>query len=208
MNKRILFASYKSLLALLILVAVITQIINLVGFGVFNLANFFSFFTIESNLFIAVIFALSAWGYWRNRPVKYVTSLRGAAALYMVTTGLVYITLLTGLQESLNTNIPWVNFVLHYFVPAVAFLDWLIDRPAGARLSYKAVLPWLIFPIVWLVYSIVRGAMVGWYAYPFLDPHTGGGLSEVIIVCVGISILMGGLGALLVWFGSFRFHKK
>jgi hypothetical protein len=208
MNKRILFASYKSLLALLILVAVITQIINLVGFGVFNPANFFSFFTIESNLFIAVIFALSAWGYWRNRPVKCVTSLRGAAALYMVTTGLVYITLLTGLQESLNTNIPWVNFVLHYFVPAVALLDWLIDRPAGARHSYKAVLLWLIFPIVWLVYSIVRGVMVGWYAYPFLDPHTGGGLSEVIIVCVGISILMGGLGALLVWFGSFRFHKK
>ena len=204
MNKRILFASYKTFLSILIFVAVATQIASIVKHSVFYPANFFSFFTIESNLFIAVIFALSACGYWRKRPVKHITALRGAAALYMVTTGLVYVTLLTGLQESLNTNVPWVNFVLHYFIPVVALIDWLVDRPASANLSYKVVFAWLAFPIAWLAYSVVRGPLVGWYPYPFLDPNTGGGSLEVIIVCAGISILMGGMGALLVWLGTVR----
>jgi hypothetical protein len=33
---------------------------------------------------------------------------------------------------------------------------------------------WLIFPIVWVVLTLVRGAVDGWYPYPFLDPGNGG----------------------------------
>jgi len=208
MNKRIFVALCKLAIASLIIAAVTTQIVNLNDSGVFRPANFFSFFTIEANLFAAAVFLLSAYGYATKRVIRHGSVLRGAATLYMVTTGLVYVTLLTGLQESLNTHIPWVNFVLHYLIPLVALLDWLIDRPRHEMLSYKVISLWLIFPIVWLVYSVIRGALVGWYAYPFLDPHTGGGLVEVIIVCLGISVLMALLSAVLVWLGNLRFHSK
>jgi hypothetical protein len=32
----------------------------------------------------------------------------------------------------------------------------------------------LAYPLVWLGYTLVRGSIVGWYPYPFLNPANGG----------------------------------
>ena len=43
---------------------------------------------------------------------------------------------------------------------------------------------WLIFPIVYVVYSLVRGPIADWYPYPFLDPNLDGGAGKVAIMVV------------------------
>ncbi|HVI69579.1 MAG TPA: Pr6Pr family membrane protein [Magnetospirillaceae bacterium] len=170
--KKIL-AWYKLGIAGLVIVAVVAQFIEASTRPTFNPVNFFSFFTIESNILAALIFVGIGIAYLMGRDGKRLVLLRGAATLYMTVTGIVYALLLSGSEEALSTTIPWVNFVLHYLFPFVAFADWFIDRPA-VRVTLKQSLWWLIFPIAYLAYSLTRGALTGWYPYPFLNPANGG----------------------------------
>jgi hypothetical protein len=194
MIKPKLLASYKFAVAALVLAAVITQFtLSFSSNPNFNIVNFFSFFTIESNILAAIVFIATGIFQWRGKSTAQLTLWRGAATLYMSVTGLVYITLLSGLEESLNTPTPWVNFVLHYLFPAVAFLDWFIDRPA-VHVTFKKSLLWLVFPVAYIVYSLIRGPFVNWYPYPFLDPTTNG-YGEVTVVCLGIASVTIGICA-------------
>jgi hypothetical protein len=63
--------------------------------------------------------------------------------------------------------------LLHYVMPVAAVADWLLTpgpAPRGAR-------DWLLapaLPLIYVGYVLARGAVVGWYPYPFLDPRLGG----------------------------------
>jgi hypothetical protein len=54
-------------------------------------------------------------------------------------------------------------------MPLVMLADWLVTPPAR-RLRLRQGMLWLSFPLVWIVYTIIRGAIVNKYPYPFLDP--------------------------------------
>lgn len=181
-------ATYQLVMGGVALLAVATQfLLSLQTNSTFNPVNFFSFFTIESNIFAAFVFIATSLHHFAGKNTANLTLLRGAAALYMTITGVVYVALLSGLEESLNTPTPWVNIVLHYIFPVVALLDWFVDRPAR-RVSFKQSLVWLLFPVVYLGYSLIRGSIVGWYPYPFLNPANGG-YGTVAVVCAGIALL-------------------
>ncbi|MDE2483072.1 MAG: Pr6Pr family membrane protein [bacterium] len=160
------------MLAVLTAVAILVQGAWSVLHGA-SLWNFVSFFTIESNL-VAIV-ALVVPG----APL-----LRGAATLYITITGIVYVLLLSGLEASLQTTIPWVNIVVHYVTPVALLLDWVLEPAALALPLVQVVMRWLVYPIAYLAYSLVRGALVGWYPYPFLDPGHGGYLTVARISLV------------------------
>ncbi len=163
--------------------------------------NFFSFFTIESNLFASAILLVAI----RSRSPR-VGSLRGAATLYMATTGIVFVLLLSGLQEELQTTIPWVNAVVHYIVPVLLVLDWLVD-PAPLPTSYGATLArWLAFPLAYAAYSLIRGSLTGWYPYPFLNP-TSGGIISVLLNAVAIAVGVATIGFFIIWYARLRLNK-
>ncbi len=160
--------------------------------------SFFSFFTIESNIFASVVFLAAALLPTTKGDSGTRDMVRGAATLYMVTTGMVYVLLLSGLEESLQTPIPWVNLQLHYIMPIAVALDWVMDPPRQ-RIPFRRALVWLAFPALYFVYSLVRGPFVGWYPYPFLNPESAGGYGRIALTAVGISIAMLILVALVVW---------
>lgn len=53
----------------------------------------------------------------------------------------------------------------------------------------RQALLWLLYPLVWTAYTLIGGALVDWYPYPFLDPAQGGYGS--VATYVG-AILIGG----------------
>jgi hypothetical protein len=140
----------------------------------FDVVNFFSFFTVESNILAVLVLTITGITALRAglQPERFV-ALRGATTLYMTITGVIYVLLLRGLEASLQTPIPWVNTVLHYVTPLALLTDWLFSPPARP-VSYRRALRWLLFPAVYVAYSLVRGALVGWYPYPFLNPELQG----------------------------------
>ena len=149
--------------------------------------NFFSFFTVESNIFAVVSLLISGAHSWRGATPHWVHYLRGAATIYMTVTGVTYSLLLRNVQ--VDTAVPWVNLVLHYIMPIVLIVDWLLDLP-GFRIRVGSAMVWLIYPILYLAYSLIRGPFVDWYPYPFLDPRPEG-YAPVIVMSIGIAV--GGL---------------
>jgi uncharacterized membrane protein len=85
-------------------------------------------------------------------------------------------------------------------MPVVMAADWLIDPPSEA-LSFRQAAAWLIYPLAWLGYTMLRGSLVGWYPYPFLNPDAVGGYGAVLLYI--LLILVGALFFiwLLVWLG-------
>lgn len=119
----------------------------------------------------------------RQRVSPLLDWFRGAATLYLVVTFFVVIALLSHVDVQLA--IPWVDVVLHKVMPAVLVLDWL-RHPPHERIKVSRAIYWLIFPLLWLTFTLLRGAIGGWYPYPFLDPAISGSLG-VMLSCVAIT---------------------
>lgn len=175
------------------LAAIITQLIYNIEMG-WSTVNFLSFFTIQSN--ILIVFLLLTIGIGNLMGVtKSIASLRGALTLYISMTGIIYFLLLAGNEVALQTTIPWVNIVLHYLIPIIVIADW-IASPPKSTIPFKHILIWLIYPIAYLIYSFIRGAITGWYPYPFLNPITTG-WPNVVALCLIIAIGTIGLAWLI-----------
>lgn len=160
--------------------------------------DYFSYFTELSNLIAAGVFLYGTLfrPYPRSPTVEL---LRGAAVVYILTTGIVYAVLLSGHIPVY----PWVNTVLHRVIPIAVTLDWLIDPP-HVRLRLRDTLVWLTFPVLYVAYTLVRGAIVDWYPYFFVDPHRHGGYMLVAADCAAITIGIVGLIVATTWVGNLR----
>ena len=86
--------------------------------------------------------------------------------------------------------------MLHYIIPLAIAFDWIMDPPSR-RISFRRALVWLVFPLGYLVYSLVRGPIAGWYPYPFLDPSIGG-YGQIVVTSILILIV----GIVLAWIVS------
>jgi predicted permease len=96
--------------------------------------------------------------------------------------------------------------VLHVVGPILMVLDWFLS-PGRARLEWKAIWVIIAFPLVWGVYTMIRGpltfdAMTGnafLYPYPFLNPNIAPeGYVSVAFYIVLIAAIIGGVGALVI----------
>ncbi|MBK4346644.1 Pr6Pr family membrane protein [Lacisediminihabitans changchengi] len=205
------------LIAITVIVAIVGQLSlslsNWRDAGIDNpvvqVVNFFSFFTIESNVLTVVVALLGAWFLLRgDRDDRgWYLGLRAAAVTYMATTGIVYNLLLRGIELPQGTTLGWSNEILHVVAPAYLILDWLF-APGRRPREWKAVWPILIFPLVWGIYTLIRGpitfdAVTGksyWYPYPFLNPNTSPeGYLSVSFYIVLIAAVIGLVGLGVVW---------
>ncbi len=159
---------FRCVIALLVLAAVAAQFHKQLGVATFDPVNFFSFFTIVSNIFGAAVLLAAAFGLPENAHLRDV--LRGVATLCLVIVGVVFSVLLANLDSEV---IPWANAIVHYAMPIYIALDWCLDPPREPISRRDAAL-WLVLPAAYLVYTLVRGASVHWYPYPFLNVDTIG----------------------------------
>ena len=193
MNRTSAVAAFRVLFAGLTVVAIVVQLASLAAKGTLNPVNYFSYFTIDSNLIAIGVLIAAALNRDRASTPR-LDLVRGGAVVYMSITGIVFTLLLS--NTDVDTAIPWVNSVVHELMPLVMLADWLITPPA-ARLPMRQGLLWLSFPLVWIVYTIIRGAIVNLYPYPFLNPANGG-YASVAVYCVAILIAMLVVSALVV----------
>jgi hypothetical protein len=181
---------FRAVVAVIVLVAIGYQIKVTVDSGLFRPLRFFAFFTILSNLFGAFLWLWLA-ARWRRPRTRADDLLRGAATLYLVVTFVVVVLLLRGAELSLSDQI--VDFVVHKLFPVLAVIDWIVDPPE-TDLRMTDIVLWLIFPLAWLAFTLIRGAVDDWYPYPFLDPNNGGYRSvayHVIVILAGFVVIAG-----------------
>lgn len=182
---KILFASLRAIAAIAIVVAITAQFLHTASLTTVYPLNFFGYFTNQSNIIAAVAFAISALFIFSKRAQPdWLIYLRALATVVMAIVGIVYNTILVnaGLDDSFNLQ--WSNDILHIWIPIYAVLDWALfgDRK---KLPFDKLWVMLIYPVIWLVVVLIRGASDGWVPYPFLDPATG--YASVAVYCLIIS---------------------
>jgi hypothetical protein len=91
-------------------------------------------------------------------------------------------------------------------MPVVIFIDWLAVPPRRP-LRWASALWWLVFPLLYLPYTLIRGPIVHWYPYPFLDPRENG-YAHVALASVLITLAFLAVGALMVWAGNFFCRRR
>jgi hypothetical protein len=93
--------------------------------------------------------------------------------------------LLADLQD-LSGLSAFCDLLLHYVTPAYFVLWWIVLQPKGTLRI--ADIPIMLLPtLIWLVWAMVRGAIVGEYPYPILDAQKLG-YAAVGINCVYVFV--------------------
>jgi len=152
-------------------------------------ANLLSFFTIDSNLLVALTSVLVALGRARGRLF---TVLLLDALVGIIVTGIVYQVALAGLYE-LHGLAFFADTMLHKVTPIVFVLGWLLAAPRGV-LTWRTVWWSLLYPLAWLAFTLPRGALTGFYPYPFVDAGALG-YGQVTLNCVFIGLFFTALAA-------------
>jgi len=152
--------------------------------------NTFAFFTIQSNLIVGITTALLALKPSRSGIVFATARLTGVVAITV--TGIVYHVALGNLLDLEGWD-QLGNQLVHTVVPILAVVGWLMFGPRELT-SSRAVRWSLLFPVCWLAFTLIRGAVVNWYPYPFIDV-TKIGYGGAILNCVWVSLLLFGLAA-------------
>ena len=74
-------------------------------------------------------------------------------------------------------------------------IDWFLDR-SPIRPTMAQAATWLVFPAVWLAYTMIRGPLADWYPYPFLNPDLKS-VGEIVVTCIGMMVAFVVVGLLL-----------
>ena len=120
------------------------------------------FFTILTNTLVALSFGLMV-----VRGHALPTAWLGGLTLWIVIVGVVYHLLLAKLYAPTGVDW-WVDQAFHTGAPVLAVLWWLACAPKADLVLRHAFL-WLVWPLAYTAYALVRGAFDGVYPYPFLD---------------------------------------
>ncbi|HLH66972.1 MAG TPA: Pr6Pr family membrane protein [Solirubrobacteraceae bacterium] len=152
--------------------------------------NTFAYFTIQSNLLVGASTLLLALR--PERRGRWFAVLRLAALVAITVTGIVYHAALRGLIDLKSWAIV-SDQIVHTIVPVGAVAGWLLFGPRGL-IDRRTVLLSLGFPVLWVAFTLIRGALYPWYPYPFIDVSKLG-YGVVAVNCVWVAALMAALAA-------------
>lgn len=129
------------------------------------ITNFVSYFTIQSNLLVAIyttyrLFNKSKPGYWQEL-------LQFGILVNITITGIVYALVLASTWKPEGLSFI-ADALLHYVTPILSVASWLLVTKKS-KWSTRFVFLWLAYPIVYFIYTMVRGPLTGFYPYPFID---------------------------------------
>jgi len=185
-----------ALTALVVLVGIVVQLFATeTETGLFTGAaavlNVFAFFTIQSNILLGVTCALLAIR--TDRTSLVFRSLRLSGVLAMAVVGIVFHIALAPLYEFIGLAAV-ANVLLHTVTPLMAVIGWLLFGPRG-QTDAKVVAGSVVYPVLWLVFTLVRGLLAGdFYPYPFLDV-TEHGYPRVLLNSLLVAVLFLALAA-------------
>jgi hypothetical protein len=198
MTKSVAGRSWFGVTALAVAVGIVVQVVvtatTTEGFFRDNpdrVFNVFAYFTIQSNLLLGGTCLLLAIDPDRWHSVVFKT-LRLNGVLCIAVTGIVYHLVLAG-SDTLSGGAAVANFFVHTVTPVLGVLGWLIFGPRGQTDS--RVVGWsLVFPLLWLAFTLIRGEGTGFYPYPFMNV-TEHGYGTVLLNCLLVALLFLALAA-------------
>ncbi|WP_307858874.1 Pr6Pr family membrane protein [Microbacterium esteraromaticum] len=182
MLTRRIFGWSRLLAAVVCVVALVHRM--LWGMGAQTVAgdNFFAYLTIQSNTaFAALALVAGVIALRTDEDPGWLTTARALVLSWTITAGLAFALIVwqAGVR-GIPITVPWSDVVLHFVLPAWSVAAWVLGP--GRRGAPWRVVPFvLLYPLLWGVFTIWRGSVIGWYPYYFLDPRQVSGIVEMVL---------------------------
>lgn len=138
-----------------------------------GLINFFSFFTVLTNT-LAVVVLSYAWVNRDSAAKQFFLAPRVSSgiAVSIVVVSLAYNLLLRHLWSPSGFQFI-ADELLHDVMPVLFLIYWWRCVPKG-HLRFRHIGAWVIYPLVYFAYALLRGDLLGQYQYPFIGVSTLG----------------------------------
>ena len=165
-----------------------------------TIVRFFSYFTILTNTLVALYFT-SSWMGIKQSGYRLFSSpgVFTAITTYITVVGITYQVLLRHTWQPTGLQLV-VDELLHTIIPVLVIIFWYVYANKS-KLMYKQIINWLIYPLIYLVFVLARGALSDFYPYPFIDVGNLGWVKVFANSFVLIIFFMA-LSATFVWIGG------
>lgn len=160
-----------------------------------GLINFFSFFTVLTNTLVAVVLSYALVN--RESAARrffLAPKVSSAIAASIVVVSLAYNLLLRHLWSPEGFQFI-ADELLHDVMPVLFVIYWCRYVPKGT-LRFTHIAGWVIYPLVYFAYVLLRGHLLGQYQYPFIDVdalgypqvfvNAGGILAAFIVIALAV----------------------
>jgi hypothetical protein len=149
-----------------------------------GLVSFFSFFTVLTNTLAVVVLSYALVSRpSAGRRFFLQPAVSSGVAVSIVVVGLAYSLLLRHLWSPQGFQFI-ADELLHDVMPLLFLGYWWCCVPKGT-LRFKHIGLWVIYPLVYFAYVLLRGHLLGQYQYPFIDVATLG-YPQVLLNAGGI----------------------
>lgn len=168
--------------------------------------RYFSYFTILTNLLVAVcctcivIIPRKGAGAFFSRPQTLT-----AITVYILIVGIIYNVILRFLWQPEGIQ-KLVDELLHSVIPVLFLVYWWF-APDKRNLQWKHIFSWLIYPLIYLIYILIRGNFSGFYPYPFVNVDQIG-ITKVILNSIGITLAFTITGVILITAGKWQYRRQ
>lgn len=165
--------------------------------------RFFSFFTILSNILVSGYFTHQVFE--KKKRSKSLFNQPGsltAITVYITVVGMVYQIALRHVWQPTGLQMI-VDELLHTLIPTLVIIYWALYEQKS-RLEWKKIPRFLLYPLFYLAFILLRGQFSDFYPYPFINVIELGWVKTLmnIMVLLGVfvflSLLFIGIGRLMV----------
>ena len=175
-----------------------------------RVVDYLSFFTIWSNIVVAIV---AGYFVYRPRAASPRFQTIWLSALLMISvTGLIYHFALADLVDTQGAAAV-SNACNHILTPLAFVLAWLIVGPRE-WISLNLIMASFILPLSWILLTLIRGAIVDAYPYPFVNVVKLGygpvlmNLVVILLACCVLALLLWGIDKAMVFLTTRRERTK
>ena len=167
------------------------QVTDRIANGIFRPFEYFAYFSIVTAIVAGLFLVTTSFGLMlKIEDTKWVEIARLSMAVALIVVGVVYHALLADAANDVRDgDYAWPvlpNEIIHTYAPILAAIEYLISVRAF-RIRLRTFVWVAIFPLIWLVLSIVRGSATNWWPYWFINPNGEAGLGGMLTYIAAIT---------------------
>jgi len=184
-------ATLRLLMGVGLIGSVIWQVTDRIANDLFRPSEYFAYFSIVTAIFAGLFLITSGFGLLlKIEDTKWVEIARLSLAVALIVVGVVYHALLADAANDVRDgDYAWPvlpNEIIHTYAPILAAIEYLISVRAF-RVRLRAFMWVAVFPLTWLVLSIIRGSATNWWPYWFINPNGEAGLGGMLTYIAAIT---------------------
>jgi hypothetical protein len=199
---RFSLAALRLVIGLGLIGSVIWQVTDRIANDIFRPFEYFAYFSIVTAIVAGLFLITTSFGLLLDiEDTKWVEIARLSLAVALIVVGVVYHALLADVANDVRDgDYAWPvlpNQIIHTYAPILAAIEYIISIKAF-RIRLRSFLLVAVFPITWLVLSIIRGTLTNWWPYWFINPNGEAGLLGMLTYMAAISVFFLLVGLLVL----------